>query len=400
MTSPSRPTATSVLKPIATIAETTAKPEVPIEEVQNKENEARELPPTTDARPDLELSQDTEEEEIHGVHIVDLDANLDAEKPFIEFSDVEPDYTAEELAAGARSSTTPATTTTALPEILFDFQETVVILDDEGVSTTAPPKLSKTSLADVASLTISTNVVTAAISTVFAAASKCQEATTSPAMVSAPKVKSTVVIVSTTTATVTTVTLTAPTTSTAAVSEPSTSQTVVTSSKSPTIGRRPITAITYDDFPTRRPCQPEKPYNTARKIKSQVPEPEPVPRPPEAVSRPPEVTPQIQRHLKIIDHKKLANATLDYNISTDEISRGFAMKYALREGDRYALRKDLRKMRLAQKALLLKMRAKFPVDCTTEDRRQEYLNYFEQESLRAVSRQSDSDDDFDIGKAI
>jgi len=40
------------------------------------------------------------------------------------------------------------------------------------------------------------------------------------------------------------------------------------------------------------------------------------------------------------------------------------MKYAIWEGDRYALRKDLRKMRLAQKVLLLKMRAKLPVDCT------------------------------------
>jgi len=118
------------------------------------------------------------------------------------------------------------------------------------------------------------------------------------------------------------------------------------------------------------------------------------------MSRPPEATPQVQRHLKIIHHKKLANATLDYNISTDETSRGFALKYTLREGDRYALRKDLRKMRLAQKALLLKMRAKFPVDCNTEDRCQEYLNYFEQESWRAVSRQSDSDDDFDIAKAV
>jgi len=118
------------------------------------------------------------------------------------------------------------------------------------------------------------------------------------------------------------------------------------------------------------------------------------------MSRPPEATSQVQCHLKIIDHKKLANATLDYNISTDEISRGFAMKYALREGDRYALRKDLRKMRLAQKALLLMMRAKFSVDCNSEDRRQEYLNFFEQESWRAVSRQSDSDDDFDIGKAV
>jgi len=83
VTSPFRPTATSVLKLIETKAETVTKPEVPIEEIQNKDNEARELPPTTDVKADLELSQDTEEEDIHGVHIVDLDAELDADKPFI-----------------------------------------------------------------------------------------------------------------------------------------------------------------------------------------------------------------------------------------------------------------------------------------------------------------------------
>jgi len=167
----------------------------------------------------------------------------------------------------------------------------------------------------------------------------------------------------------------------------------VAPSKPPISGRRPITSTASDDFPTRKPCQPEKPYNAARKVKTHVPEPEPIP-------RPPETTPPAQRHLKLIDHKKLANAKLDYNISTNEISRGFALKYALKEGERYALRKDLRKMRLGQKAILLKIRAKFPVNCASEERRQDYLDYFEHESLKAVSRQSDSDDDFDIGKTI
>jgi len=97
---------------------------------------------------------------------------------------------------------------------------------------------------------------------------------------------------------------------------------------------------------------------------------------------------------------KLANAMLNYNILTDELSRGFALDYLLNEGKRYALRNDLRKMRLAQKALLLKMRAKFPINCSTEDRRQDYLNYFEEESWRVASRHSDSDDDYDIGPRV
>jgi len=76
------------------------------------------------------------------------------------------------------------------------------------------------------------------------------------------------------------------------------------------------------------------------------------------------------------------------------------MHYVLNEGERYALRKDWRKMRLAQKAMMLKIRAKFPVNCASEQRRQDYLDYFEQESLKVASRHSDSDDDFYIGKAI
>jgi len=131
----SQPTAVSELMPITTTAADTAKtinkPEEPIEETQNKENRARELPPVTDARPDLELSEDSEVTEIHGVRIIDLDTDLDAEKPFIEFSDVEPDYTAEELSAGVQTVTTPATVTPTIPEILFEFQEAVVISDDE-----------------------------------------------------------------------------------------------------------------------------------------------------------------------------------------------------------------------------------------------------------------------------
>jgi len=124
-----------------------------------------------------------------------------------------------------------------------------------------------------------------------------------------------------------------------------------------------------------------------------VPEPEPIP-------RPPQVTTPVRRHRKLIGHMKLANATLNYNISTDEISRGFALDYSLNEGERYALRNDLCKIRLAQKAILLKVRAKFPVNCATEGRRQDYLNYFEDESWRVASRHSDSDEDFDIGPRI
>jgi len=71
------------------------------------------------------------------------------------------------------------------------------------------------------------------------------------------------------------------------------------------------------------------------------------------------------------------------------------MKYALNERERYTLRKDLRKMRIAQKAMMLKFRAKFPTNCTSEERRQDYLDYFEHESLKVASHHLDSDDDYE-----
>jgi len=95
VTSSPRPTATIVPKPISTTAEATTTETKRVEEKQNKDKEARELPPVIDVEQDLELSPDTDEEDIHGVYVIDLDA----EQPVIEFPDVESDDTAAELAA-------------------------------------------------------------------------------------------------------------------------------------------------------------------------------------------------------------------------------------------------------------------------------------------------------------
>ena len=74
MTSSPRLTATIAPKPISITAETTTTEAMQIEEKQNKDNEARELPPVIDVEQDLEMSQDTDEEDVHGVYVIDLDA--------------------------------------------------------------------------------------------------------------------------------------------------------------------------------------------------------------------------------------------------------------------------------------------------------------------------------------
>ena len=115
-TSP-RPTAAIVPKPIAVTTEVTTSETIQIDDESDKDGKAPELPPTTDVEQDLELSQDSEEE-IHGVCIVDVED----EQPI--YSDMEPDYTAEELAVRQQQAATSTTsTTTMIPEILIEFQE-------------------------------------------------------------------------------------------------------------------------------------------------------------------------------------------------------------------------------------------------------------------------------------
>jgi len=399
-TSP-RPTATIVPKPISATAEATTIETIQIDDESDKVGKAPELPPTTNVEQDLEMSQDSDEGELHGVCIV----KVEEEQP-VFYSDVEPDCTAEELAARQQQVTTSTTITTPMiPEILMDFQETVVISDDasERASTTTLSKRSATVTSSTdAATTVSVPTTSTAVTTepgyilvtepYRTASPPIITSTTSSSTARTPLVRSTVVVVSTGTTPTATATIDAPAMSTATTPKASTAKTT-TELLRPANGQQPSTSSTTVDIPDRKPCRPQKPYNAVRKIKTTVPEPEPIP-------RPPEVTTPVRRHRKLIGHMKLANATLNYNISTDEPSRGFALDYSLNEGERYALRNDLRKMRLAQKALLLKIRAKFPINCSTEDRRQDYLNYFEEECWRVASRHSDSDDDYDIGPRI
>jgi len=289
VTSSPRPTATIVPKLISTTAEMTNTKAMQIEEKQNKD-EARELPPVTNVEPDLELSQDSDEEDVHGICVVDLDA----EKPSIEFSDVEPDYTAAELAAQKQQPTTPTSAMkTLLPGILIDFQETVVISDDasETAPTTTPARRSATltSSADIAASIAPTDIVTSNIdghrlNYKSILVTEPYRPTSPPviasmissAMVRTPTVKSTVVVVSTATTLAATVTTDAPTTATATTSGPSSSGITTTPPKPSISGRRPSSSAVSDDIPTRKLCQPAKPYNAVWKVKTLVPEPVPV----------------------------------------------------------------------------------------------------------------------------
>jgi len=96
--------------------------------------------------------------------------------------------------------------------------------------------------------------------------------------------------------------------------------------------------------------------------------------------------------MKVVTSLHMANASINYQKSTDELAEGFAASYSLNLQERYNVRREMQKMRLGQKALVLCMRAKFPPNCKSEDRRQQFLNWFHAETRRIASHNSDSDD--------
>ena len=139
-TSP-RPTTAIVPKPISATTEVTTTETIQIDDESDKDGKAPKLPPTSSVEQDLEMSQDSDEEELHGVCTVDV------EEGQLIYSDVEPDYTTEELAVRQPQAATPTTIMTPMiPEILMGFQETVVISDDasEQTPTATPSKRSAT----------------------------------------------------------------------------------------------------------------------------------------------------------------------------------------------------------------------------------------------------------------
>jgi len=64
--------------------------------------------------------------------------------------------------------------------------------------------------------------------------------------------------------------------------------------------------------------------------------------------------------------------------------------------ERHQTQRELAKMRLAQKALCLKLKSVFPVSCKSENSRQAFLVKFENTAQSVCSHQSDSDDCLDL----
>ena len=140
------------------------------------------------------------------------------------------------------------------------------------------------------------------------------------------------------------------------------------------------------DVTAKKPTRPSKLHISVRKLRTTVLKLQEIPRPP------PEAIQQARRRLKTVTSLHMANATIYYHKSTEELAEEFACSYSLKPQECYNVRREMRKMRLAQKALIMRICSKFPTNCRSEAQCQQFLDWFEAESCLVANRHSDSDD--------
>ena len=151
----------------------------------------------------------------------------------------------------------------------------------------------------------------------------------------------------------------------------------------------PVPLATDMHIPLRKPCRPSKPHMPLARLKTELSSPEPLPKVPETIQL-------VKRRTKRLLNLHLANATLNYRKSSKDIAEDFAVTFQLNADEKHQTRCEIAKMRLAQKALAIKLRTEFPVACKSEHSRQAFLEKFDSTTQCVCSHMSDSDDCLDM----
>ena len=91
----------------------------------------------------------------------------------------------------------------------------------------------------------------------------------------------------------------------------------------------PPVPLASDMFiPLRKPCRPSKPHTPVARLKTELSSPEPLPKIPETVQL-------VKRRTKKLSNIHLANATLNFRRSSQEIAEDFARSFQLTADERY-----------------------------------------------------------------
>jgi len=80
------------------------------------------------------------------------------------------------------------------------------------------------------------------------------------------------------------------------------------------------TPSTTFDITARKPTRPSKPHNPVKQLRATVPQPQPIPRPPEAIQ-------QAIRRTKTVSSLHMANATVNYYKSIEQLTDEFACRH-------------------------------------------------------------------------
>ena len=98
-----------------------------------------------------------------------------------------------------------------------------------------------------------------------------------------------------------------------------------------------------------------------------------------------------QLNVKTISGLHLANAAMNFHLSTMQVAEQLAMQYVLDEEQGLEVVREIQKIRLGAKSLALKIRSEFPLNVKSESDRSTFLDWLENTTRLAASHESDDD---------
>jgi len=96
-----------------------------------------------------------------------------------------------------------------------------------------------------------------------------------------------------------------------------------------------------------------------------------------------------QHRVKSISGLHLANAAMNFHLTTTQVAEQIAIQYALDDEQRLGVVREIQKLRLGAKTLALQIRSAFPLNVRNDDDRSTFLSWLEGTTRLAASFESD-----------
>ena len=96
-----------------------------------------------------------------------------------------------------------------------------------------------------------------------------------------------------------------------------------------------------------------------------------------------------QHRVKSISSLHLANAAMNFNLTTTQVAEQIAIQYILDDEQRIGVMREIQTLRLGAKTLALRIRSAFPLNVKSETDRSTFLDWLEGTTRLAASYESD-----------